>query len=199
MNTPSAWQRLEQHYQQACKTELQQLFEQDPGRAERYSLSAAGLTLDYSKNHIDSTTLDLLIALAGESGLPVAIHDLFNGEKVNNTENRAALHTSLRALCDEPDCSRPGHQLVRDVLQRMEELVEKIHRGEWKGFTGETITDVVNIGIGGSDLGPVMAVQALSAFRQNQVRCHFVSTVAPAHLSEVLSSCDPATTLFIVA
>jgi glucose-6-phosphate isomerase len=197
MNTSSAWQRLEQHYQQVCKTGLVQLFERDPARAETCSLSAAGLTLDYSRNHVTADTVDLLLELARESKLPEAIRDLFNGEPVNNTENRPALHTSLRALTGA--ASSGGEHQVLAVLQRMEEMVAKINGSQWTGFSGEPITDVVNIGIGGSDLGPVMAVQALRSFHQKQVRCHFVSNIDPADISDTLSDCNPATTLFIVA
>lgn len=184
------WQKLEQHHQAIRNQRIDAWFVEDPKRAERFSLQAAGLRLDYSKQHITAKTRDLLVNLAGQSGLAQAIESLFAGDKVNCTEQRPAWHTKLRAN-DDP-------QVVAS-LEKMLEFATQIHQQQWRGYTGKPITDVVNLGIGGSDLGPRMVVEALAPFHVNSLKVHFVANVDGADISDCLASLNPETTLFIVA
>lgn len=187
----ACWRELEQHYHDLSQATLLSLFAQDAHRAQRFSLEAAGLHLDYSKNAVTEQTLRLFSTLATESALPQAIQDLLSGKCVNTTENRPAWHTALRA-------DNPPHE-VTETLERMLQLVDDVHSGYRKGFSGKPFTDVVNIGIGGSDLGPRMATFALTPFHQKKLRCHFVSNIDPVDIDETLTTLDPETTLFIVA
>jgi len=201
INQTPAWQALEQHWQALQGTAMRDLFRTDPGRAKAMSLSAAGLHLDYSKNLITRETLSLLTALAETADLRGWIARMFNGEPINNTEQRAVLHVALRNRSNRP-IEVDGQDvmpLVNRVLGRMEGFVAQVRSGEWKGFKGETIRDVVNIGIGGSNLGPKMVCTALGAYGSNDLRVHFVSNVDGTHLLETLHDLDPARTLFIVA
>jgi glucose-6-phosphate isomerase len=190
----ACWPSLQQHHQRLAGSALQDLFTQDTQRAAKFSVEAAGLRLDYSKNFIDTDLLAALVGLSQQADLGRAINDLFSGAMVNHTEKRAALHTALRSPQPVIDATA-----VNDTFARMAELVHKVHIGEWRGYSNETITDVVNIGIGGSDLGPQMATHALKPFHTGHVRLHFVSNVDPSCLQDLLSHLNPARTLFIVA
>jgi glucose-6-phosphate isomerase len=190
----TGWPDLQQHQQRLQKTRLLDLFAQNPQRVNDCAIDAAGLHLDYSKNLIDKASLDTLVQLAQQAGLGKAIENLLNGSIVNNTEKRAALHTALRSPAPVIEA-----EAIADAFKRMGELVEKIHSGTWRGYSNNTITDVVNIGIGGSDLGPQMATHALKPFHTHPVRLHFVSNVDPSCLQDLLAHLDPSRTLFIVA
>jgi glucose-6-phosphate isomerase len=201
INGTSAWQALEQHRQEMRGIAMRDLFVSDPGRARRMRLSAAGLHLDYSKNLVTPQTLSLLIDLADAADLSGWIARMFAGEPINNTEERAVLHVALRNRSHRP-IAVDGQDVmpsVRRVLDRLEAFVGLVRSGEWKGFQGQSIRDVVNIGIGGSNLGPKMVCTALGAYGSNDLRVHFVSNVDGTHLLETLHDLDPARTLFIVA
>lgn len=192
----SNWNQLEQHRQTWRSQTIVDLFAQDSNRAARFSINAAGLELDYSKNHITSETVSLLLDAAKEAGLEEAISRLFRGEHVNNTEDRPALHTALRHT-GEP--ATEEQQAVAATLGRMDKLVSDVHSGHWKGYTGQRITDVVNIGIGGSDLGPRMISKALTPYHNDEVKVHFVANVDGAELTDTLKSLNHQSTLFLVA
>ncbi len=199
----SAFKKLQQHCQQMHRQglEINDLFQQQADRFAQFSLPAAGLFLDYSKNQVTKTTLGLLFDLAREQKVEQQRFAMFSGEKINFTETRAALHTVLRSPESTPYVV-DGVNLapaVHAVLNQMKVFVEKIHSGSWRGVTGLAITDVVNIGIGGSDLGPKMVCQALRAYAYPGVRCHFVSNVDGQALDATLSQVNPATTLFIIS
>jgi len=190
------WPQLEAHRETWKSQTLAQLFREDSNRAARFSVSAAGLELDYSKNHITSETLQLLIEVARQADLSGAIKRLLKGEHVNATEDRPALHTALRHTGAPVT---PEQQAVADTLAKMSQLIEAVHSGSWVGYTGKRITDVVNIGIGGSDLGPRMVTKALTPYLQSAVKVHFVANIDGAELTDTLRPLDPATTLFLVA
>mgnify|MGYP000170554749 CR=1 FL=1 len=199
------WQALAAHRDELGSTTLRELFAADgnggSGRFDRFRLEGAGLLLDFSKNHVTERTHELLVALARASGVEGRLEAMFRGEAVNPTEGRAALHTALRNRSDEPvlvggEDVMPG---IREVLTRLGAFATKVRGGDWKGHTGEPMTDIVNIGIGGSDLGPLMAVEALAPFGHERLRCHFVSNVDGAHLASTVKRLNPATTLFVVA
>ena len=199
-STPS-FQALENHAATAEDWEMRDLFAADPQRFERMSVEAAGLFLDYSKNRLDGRTLELLVQLARERGLEARRDAMFTGEKINNTENRAVLHTALRAprgatlVVDGQEVNADIHA----VLDRVKTFTDAVRSGEWLGHTGKPITDIVNIGIGGSDLGPKMVVLALRHYAHPRLRMHFVSNVDGHDMDAALSQVDPETTLFIVA
>ena len=195
------WLALREHYARMESVHLRDLFREDPGRGEAFSIEDCGLLLDYSKNRVTAETMRLLVALAESAGLAEAIERMFTGEKINVTEGRAALHTALRNRSDEPvfvDGAdvMPG---VRSVLGRMAAFSRSVRSGEWKGHTGRPVRNVVNIGIGGSDLGPAMAHEALKPYSDRGLTVRFVSNVDGTHLAEALRDLDPAETLFIVA
>lgn len=196
-----AWQALSQHYQSLSHLRMQDLFQADSQRFTDFSLEAAGLLLDFSKNRITHETLSLLENLAETAHLTQQIEQLFSGQLLNHTENRAALHTALRQTDDTPVYVQGENiiPLVRASQQKMTAIVEAITSGAWHGFSGLAITDVVNIGIGGSDLGPAMATLALAPFAVDSIRCHFVSNIDGSQLHETLKNLNPATTLFIVS
>jgi len=195
-----AWIALVRHYETICGVHLRQLFADDPARGQRYTARAAGLYLDYSKNRITHETLALLVALAEECRLRERIEAMFRGDKINVTEDRAALHTALRApkgehvIVDGVDVVPEVHA----VLDRMSEFSNAVRSGQWKGYTGRRIRNVVNIGIGGSDLGPVMAYEALRHYSQRDLRFRFVSNVDGTDFVEATRGLDPAETLFVV-
>ena len=192
---------LSQHARQARQWQLTSLFAQDPQRFQRFSTEAAGLFLDYSKNHLDTGTLSLLMAFARACHLEQRRDAMFKGEPVNTTEKRPALHTLLRAPASER-FELQGQVLsdeVQQVLSRMGMLADKVRSGEWKGYSGKTITDVVNIGIGGSDLGPAMVCTALRPFCKPGLRTHFLSNVDGHAIDAMLHKLSAETTLFIVA
>ncbi|GAB3372812.1 glucose-6-phosphate isomerase [Massilia agri] len=206
MRTPSltstaSFQALENHAAQAEDWEMRSLFAADPQRFEKLSVEAAGLFLDYSKNRLDGRTLELLAELARERGVEARRDAMFAGERINNTENRAVLHTALRAprgaklVVDGQDVNADVHA----VLDRIRTFTDAVRSGEWLGHTGKPITDIVNIGIGGSDLGPKMVVLALRHYTHPRLKMHFVSNVDGHDMDAALSQVDPETTLFIVA
>ncbi len=180
---------------------LKELFAADPDRAAKMTLTAAGWTLDYSKNLVDAPTMALLIKLAEKANLKAEIERMFTGEHINRTENRAVLHTALRANPKTP-LVVDGQNVtadVREVLERMSAFAKAVRDGAWRGATGKRIRDIVNIGIGGSDLGPAMAYQALLPFSKRSVTCHYVSNIDASHMAETLRTLKPDQTLFIVA
>ncbi|MEO5572934.1 MAG: glucose-6-phosphate isomerase [Gammaproteobacteria bacterium] len=196
-----AWQALQQHYTALLPVQMRDLFAGDPQRFAKYSLSCGDLLLDYSKNRITDETLVLLQNLARQAKLKTWIEKMFNGEKINFTEYRAVLHVALRNRSNRP-ISTEGRNVMKDVnaeLAHMREFSEAIRNGVWKGYTGKAISDVVNIGIGGSDLGPMMVCEALRPYAKPGLHVHFVSNVDGTHLVETLKDLDPETTLFIVA
>ena len=190
-------QRLQAHQTRLVETGLKKLFEQDPQRFEKFCLEQAGLLMDFSKTHLDEDCLQDLIQLARVAGLPDAINSLFAGEPVNNTEQRMALHTALRLQDDELPAAIAAD--VTEVRNHMLAVADQIRNGEWLGYSGKRLRAVVNIGVGGSDLGPLMAVEALQDFHGGHLTFHFVSNIDPTHISRTLAQCDPDTTLFIVA
>ncbi len=195
------WHALQTHYEQVKTLHLRDLFQQTPQRAQQFSLTACGLFLDYSKNRITEETLQKLFALAEAVDLKNAIHRMYTGEKINTTENRAVLHIALRNRTNRP-IYVDGHDVmpeVNRVLAQMATFAERIRRGEWRGYTDRPIRNIINIGIGGSDLGPVMAYEALKFFSDRRLQLRFVSNIDGTHLSEALRDLDPAETLFIVA
>jgi glucose-6-phosphate isomerase len=196
-----AWKALEAHYSTVRELHLRQLFAEDPKRGERFSLEAAGLYLDYSKNRVTDETLKLLLQLAEESGLRKRIDAMFSGEKINITENRAVLHIALRAprgasIVVDGENVVPQ---VQAVLDKMSDFSDRVRRGDWKGHTGKPIRNVINIGIGGSDLGPVMAYEALKHYSDRSMTFRFVSNVDGTDFAEAVQGLDPAETLFIVS
>ncbi|MER0110701.1 glucose-6-phosphate isomerase [Aeromonas dhakensis] len=196
-----AWQALEAHFAANKETRLKDLFAQDPQRFDKFSLTFGGdILVDYSKNLITEETLKLLVDLAKETDLRSAIDAMFNGDKINMTEGRSVLHVALRNRSDRPIESDGKDVMpeVNAVLAKMKGFCEKIISGEWKGYTGKAIQHVVNIGIGGSDLGPVMITEALRPYK-NHLQMHFVSNVDGTHIAETLKEIDAETTLFLVA
>lgn len=196
-----AWKELSRHAETLRTMHLRDLFAADPHRGERLTIDTVGILLDYSKHLVTDETLGLLEQLAVESQLREKIDGMFRGDKINITEDRAVLHVALRAPRDaeivvDGENVMPG---VHEVLDRMEAFTERIRSGEWKGFTGKKIRNVVNIGIGGSDLGPVMAYEALKHYSDRSLTFRFISNVDGADMVETLIDLDPAETLFIVA
>ena len=200
--TNDKWQYLDEAMTVSSKKTIKELFAEDPARAERFSLSAAGWFLDYSKNRIDGQVMKSLVKLAEASNLKAEIEKMFTGEKINVTENRAVLHTALRNCDPEAKVMVDGKDVmpeVRAVLNQMGDFSDLVRTGKWKGFTGKRIKYVVNIGIGGSDLGPVMANLALTPYAKRSLKFFFVSNVDSTHLAETLRQVKAAETLFIVA
>lgn len=200
IETSVAWRELRAHFEQIAELQLNQLFVDDPQRAQDFSLEDQGLFLDYSKNRVTRESIDLLVKLADEARLLGAIQDMFAGEKINKTEGRAVLHTALRA----PKSSRielDGIDVVPQVhavLDKMAGFSEAIRSGQWQGFTGKPIRNVINIGIGGSDLGPSMACEALRAYSQRNLNVQFVSNVDASDFAEAVQGLNADETLFIV-
>ena len=196
-----AWRQLWPHYEEMKSVHMRDLFTQDPDRARRYWLEVGGLTLDYAKNRITDQTLNGLFELARESGLPEKMRAMFAGEKINNTENRAALHIALRNRADTPIYVDGENVMpkVNSVLRHMGRFAHAVRNGDWTGYTGQAITDIVNIGIGGSDQGPLMMCTALQTYGHPRLNMHFVSNVDGTQLRDVLEQVRPETTLFIIA
>ena len=201
VTTLPAWQALQQHRAEMAGFSMREAFAADTRRYQRFSLDSCGLLLDYSKNLIDERGLELLIQLAEQAGLQESIANLFNGEQVNASEGRAALHTALRSpigrrlLVD-------GHDIIPEVhrvLNQVTELVSRIHSGLWRGYSEKPIKEVVNIGIGGSFLGPQLVSEALRPFTQRGVRCHYLANIDGSEFRELTARLDPETTLFIVS
>jgi glucose-6-phosphate isomerase len=196
-----AWKALELHYKKVSTLHLRQLFAEDPTRGERMAIEDVGLYLDYSKNRVTDETLQLLIQLAEASGLEERINAMFRGDKINLTENRSVLHVALRAP-KESSVVVDGEDVVPNVhavLDKMADCSDRVRSGAWKGHTGKRIRNVVNIGIGGSDLGPVMAYEALKAYSERAMTFRFVSNIDGTDFAEAVRDLDPAETLFIVS
>jgi glucose-6-phosphate isomerase len=197
----SAWTALQAHHRTVSKLHLRQLFDDDPKRGERMTAEAAGIYLDYSKNRITDKTLDLLFQLAEQRGLRSKIEAMFRGDKINITENRAVLHVALRAP-KNTSIVVDGKNVVPDVhsvLDKMSDFSNRVRTGIWSGYTGRRIRNVINIGIGGSDLGPVMAYEALKHYSDRTLTFRFVSNIDGTDLAEALRDVDPSETLFIVS
>ena len=196
-----AWKDLKAHFQEVRELHLRQLFAADPERGKRMTAEAAGIYLDYSKNRINDQTTKLLLRLAEESGLRPHIVSMFRGDKINNTENRAVLHVALRAPRGT-SIIVDGHNIVpdvHDVLEKMGQFSNRVRSGAWKGHTGKRIRNVVNIGIGGSDLGPVMAYEALKHYSERAITFRFVSNIDGTDFAEAVHDLDPSETLFIAS
>ncbi|MGA1129515.1 MAG: glucose-6-phosphate isomerase, partial [Chthoniobacterales bacterium] len=197
----AAWQALQNHHRQIAGSHLRELFAADPKRADVFSAEACGLHLDYSKNRITGETMALLSALAEERGLRGRIDAMFRGDKINSTEHRAVLHTALRAprgaeIMVDGENVVPG---VHEVLDKMASFAERVRSGHWLGHTGLRIRNVINIGIGGSDLGPVMAYEALKFYTDRAIHCQFVSNVDSDDFAEAVRGLNPAETLFVIS
>ena len=201
IKSTSAWKALENHHAATKHLHMRDLFADDPDRFDKFTIRTGDMLLDYSKNRITPETMDLLVDLAKEAGVKGWREKMFSGQKVNNTEGRSVLHVALRN-----DPARPievdGNDVMPDVarvLAQMREFSDAVRSGAWTGATGKRITDVVNVGIGGSDLGPVMVSEALKPYHQPGLNVHFVSNVDGTHIAETLKPLDPETSLFIVA
>ncbi|KAK7733575.1 Serine/threonine-protein kinase [Botryosphaeria dothidea] len=207
-NELRAWQQLQEHHQSLGKDiVLKEYFQKDPQRFEKFSRTfyneadKSETIFDFSKNFVTEETLDLLVKLAKEAGLEKLRDDMFAGEKINFTEKRAVYHTALRNVANWP-MQVDGKSVVEDVnsvLEHMKEFSEQVRSGEWKGYTGKSINTIINIGIGGSDLGPVMVTEALKAYGKKDFTLHFVSNIDGTHIAEALRESDPETTLFLIA
>lgn len=198
--TTQAFKYLADHYISINETSIKEMFASDPARFQKFSLYLGDILLDYSKNRINEETMALLIQLARECQLKEAIEAMFNGEKINQTEDRAVLHTALRNQSGNPVLTEGKDVMpeIQAVLARMKDFSERVISGAWKGFSGKEITDVVNVGIGGSDLGPVMVTEGLKAYK-TRLNLHFVSNVDGTQIAETLKNLDPETTLFLIA
>ncbi len=196
-----AWKALEAHYRKICKTHLRRLFADDPRRGERLQVEALDIYFDYSKNRVNDETLQLLMQLAEESGLRGRIDAMFSGEKINVTEKRSVLHVALRAPRGQ-SIVVDGENVVPQVhavLDKMADFSRQVRSGEWKGHTGKPIRNVINIGIGGSDLGPVMAYEALRHYSRRDLNCRFVSNIDGTDFAEASQGLNPEETLFIIS
>ncbi len=196
-----AWSNLIKHKEAMNDVHMKQLFSEDKARFSKFSLRFEDILLDYSKNLITSETLEILLKLAEEVKLLDAIEQMFDGEKINKREDRAVLHVALRNLSGNP-IFEGGHDVMPEVnyvLKQMEVFSMKVINGDWKGYTGKSIKDIVNIGIGGSDLGPFMVTEALKPYKKPHLNVHFVSNVDGTHIAETLKKIDPETTLFLIA
>jgi glucose-6-phosphate isomerase len=195
------WKALKKHHKQLSNRHMREMFAKDPQRFDKFSLEACGIFLDYSKNRITEKTMRLLFSLARQAKVEAWRDRMFAGEKINVTEQRAVLHIALRNRANRPIIV-DGRDVMPDVnavLAHMKQFSNAVRDGEWKGYTGEPIADVVNIGIGGSDLGPVMVTEALKPYARPDLRVHFVSNVDGTHIAETLKRVRPATTLFVIA
>lgn len=194
-----AWKKLSAHFEEMSSFSIERAFEENTNRKEDFSIQMNDLLVDYSKNRVDEKTMDLLVDLANELNLQDAIEKYFSGDEINVTEGRAVLHTALRSTSENPILVN-GKDIKPDIkrtLRKIRIFSNKVISGDWKGYTGKKITDVVNIGIGGSDLGPDMVVEALQ-FYTNHLNTHFVSNVDGDHVSEILKKLNPETTLFVI-
>lgn len=197
----SAWQRLQEHYHNTESRHLRSLFAHDPDRSRRFSFHLDDILFDFSKQRLTDTTLELLLDLARQCDLTNKIERMFAGQKINITENRAVLHTALRNRSNRPVMVNGKDVMpeVNAVLAQVRVFSDQVRSGDWRGATGKEICDIVNIGIGGSDLGPLMVTEALKPYRHERLKVHFVSNVDAAHLCETLRELNPETTLFLVA
>lgn len=199
--TTSAWKSLEEHYARLKNSSIRDLFSADKERFNKYSINTGDILFDYSKNLLDDPAKKSLLDLAVECGLKDAIQAMFNGEKINETEQRAVLHTALRNFSGIPVLFEGNDVMpaIHSVLQQMKTFCAKVHNGEWKGYTGKKIRYIVNIGIGGSDLGPVMVTEALKHYTVPGIETYFVSNVDGTHITETLKKVNAEETLFLVA
>ncbi len=197
----SAWKKLEHHYAMMKNKHMKNMFAEDPRRFFKHSLQFEDILVDFSKNIINEDTLETLLALAEEAQLKDAIEKMFNGEKINLRENRAVLHVALRNRSTEPvfEDGKNVMPAVNLVLDQMKAFADQVYNGTLKGYTGKTITNIVNIGIGGSDLGPFMVTEALKPYQKEGLQVHYVSNVDGTHIAEVLKKISPETTLFMIA
>ena len=195
------WKELEKHYTEMKNVQMKDLFKEDAERFKEYSLCVKDILFDYSKNRINKKTVELLLQLADECKVKEAIEAMFSGEKINQTENRSVLHTALRNFSGKPVLSDGKDVMpdVKKVLKQMKNFAAKIHSGEWKGYTGKKIKYIVNIGIGGSDLGPVMVTEALKPYWIEGIQPYFVSNIDGTHIVETLKKVTPDETLFLIA
>ncbi len=196
-----AYKKLSKHFKEMKNTHIRELFNKDKNRFDRFSLGYEDIFVDFSKNRITEETIRLLIDLAKEVDLKDAIEKMFAGDFINETENRAVLHTALRDFSQDPLIVK-GEDVklkIRKVQKQMKEFIKSIHSGDWRGFSGKKITDFVNIGIGGSDLGPYMVTEALKAYAVEGITPHFVSNIDPTHIYQTLKNLNPETTLFLIA
>ncbi len=196
-----AFKKLKAHHRTISKKHLKDLFVEDKSRFKKFSIRFNDILLDYSKNNINRRTIGYLTDLAKECDLSSAIEQMFNGEKINQTENRSVLHVALRNRSNTPIFVEGKDVMpeVNDVLEKMKTFSGKVISGAWKGYSNKSITDIVNIGIGGSDLGPVMVTEALKAYKKKNINIHFVSNVDGTHIVETLNKVNPETTLFMIA
>jgi glucose-6-phosphate isomerase len=197
----ASWSALEKHFKNIKEVEIKSLFSENSNRFNEFSIQLNDILLDYSKNRLNKETISLLVDLAKECGVKQGIKSMFAGDVINNTEKRSVLHVALRNRSNNPiliDGSdvMPG---INEVLAKMKTFTDKVRSGAWKGYTGKSITDVVNIGIGGSDLGPYMVTEALKPYAQEGLNVHFVSNIDGTHITETLKKVNPETTLFIIA
>ncbi|QUX93345.1 glucose-6-phosphate isomerase [Marinomonas sp. A3A] len=205
MSSPTkltAWQKLTEHKQEMASVSMKSLFEADPKRAEKYTTQAAGWTLDYAKNRTNEKTLGLLTDLVKEAGLEKAIKGMFSGAHINNTEDRSVLHIALRASQAQDSLMVDGVNVleeVRSTLKQMEKFVAQLHSGEWKGYTGKRITDVISIGIGGSYLGPKVVAEALTPYEKDGIKVHFVANIDGSDITGKLKLVNPETTVFVIS
>ena len=199
--TTAAWKALQDHFSEMKNVYIRELFKDDPDRFSKYSVSNRDIVFDYSKNIINDKTIQLLLQLANECKLKDGIDAMFNGEKINETEDRAVLHTALRNLSTEPVFAEGRDVMpeVRKVLKQMKSFCGRVHDGKWRGYTGKRIKYIVNIGIGGSDLGPLMVTEALKPYWLEDIQTYFVSNIDGTHIAEVLKKIKPERTLFLVA
>lgn len=197
----TVWNELKKHFEEMKKFDLSKAFQQDPQRAQRFSMTEGPWFLDYSKNLVNDKTMQLLTDLAYQMKLPQAIKAMYHGEKINQTEDRAVLHVALRNRSNRPIFVDGADvmPMVNDVLNKMSSFCHRVRSGQWIGHSGKSIKSIVNIGIGGSDLGPVMITQALKPYSDRNLKLHFISNVDGTHVAETLLDIDPETTLFIVA
>ena len=199
--TTVSWQRLQQHFEQVKDGQMKTWFAQEPDRFERFSIAWNDILVDFSKHRITAETIRLLVDLADEVHLKDAIDKMFSGDNINETENRAVLHVALRNRSNKP-IYVDGQDImpeVNAVLDKMGDFSEKVNSGVWTGYTGKKITDIVNIGIGGSDLGPMMVTESLRPYRRLGLKAHFVSNIDGTHISETLAQLNPETVLFMIA
>jgi glucose-6-phosphate isomerase len=194
-----AWQKLENHFNDIKNTHIKSLFNDDKNRKSDFTINVNDFEFDYSKNRVTKETIDLLLELANEVDLKSAMDAYFSGEKINQTEKRAVLHTALRSqLTHEVIVVGKNVQPeIQAALNKIEVFTNKVVSGDWKGYTNKSITDVVNIGIGGSDLGPDMVVESLKYYK-NQLNVHFVSNIDGDHVQEIIKNLNPETTLFVI-
>lgn len=195
-----AWKDLAEHHEKIRNIHMRDWFAEDPNRFHNFHLEAAGLSLDYSKNRVTKDTMSMLLRLAQEQDLSTKIQAMFDGEAINRSENRPALHTALRNFSDR-DIFVDGENImpeVRETVHRMEEFCWKIRRNQWRGYTNRPFTDVVSIGIGGSFLGPKLASSALKPYWDSRLSIHYLANIDGSHITEILKRLDPATTLFII-